>query len=266
MTDERQDRLIDDYLQGRSDEAAIREIDRLAREDHDFRETLMAVAVVEAALRDRSPASVGPGRGRARLAGLAAATGAAAAVAGWLWVAAVPGRSDACQVVDTRGRVLLLAETKQEQATSVSSGDVIASGRRIWTCPWGAVALRLADGSRIQFDRGSEARLQCTPRPHIDLAQGIVFVTRNADEAGSTTITSQHASVTIDSGLAAVITDEERTVIEVAAGEAWLSDHPDGARTKISAGQVAVVKQNQAGGISVHQGRLSWELPPVPEE
>jgi ferric-dicitrate binding protein FerR (iron transport regulator) len=265
MTDERHEQLIDDYLQGRGDEATIRMVDRLVREDEGFRDTLLAAAVAAAALGDRSapnaaPASSAPHR-RAWLAGLAAA---AAAAAGWLWLAGAPGRSDACRVVDTRGSVLLLGGSPGQEPEPVAAGDLIASDRRIWTCPWGAVSLQLADGTRVQFDRSSEARLVCTRRPRIDLAQGTAFVTRQAAVAGVATLTSPHAAITIDRGLAAVIADGDRTIVEVAEGEARLTDRNGGRETRIAAGQVAVFERDSLGDIRVREGRLSWELPEDP--
>jgi len=272
MRSEEHERLIDDYLQGRSDEAAIRQIDGLAREDDGFREALVMAAALQAALGERSAAGGGPalapGPGRSWLAGFAAAAAAAAAVAaaaGWLWVTAMPGHSDTCRVVETRGLVLLLPETPTERATPLATGDVVEAGRRISTCPWGAVALRLGDGSRIQFDRGSVARLLSTSRPEVDLVQGIVFVTRHRGLESSVTVTSQHASLAIDHGLAAMTTDTERTVIEIAEGDAWLCNHPAGERTRIADGQITVVEQDQAGGIQIRPGRLRWELPAGPE-
>lgn len=271
MRNEEHERLIDDYLQGRSDEAAIRQIDGLAREDVGFREALVTAAALEAALGERSAAGSGPalapGPGRSRLAGFAAAAAAAAvaAAAGWLWVTAMPGRSDTCRVVETRGLVLLLPETPTERATPLAKGDVVEAGRRISTCPWGAVALRLGDGSRIQFDRGSEARLLSTLRPEFDLVRGMVFVTRHRGLESSVTVTSQHASLDIDHGLAAMTTDTERTVIEVAEGDAWLCNRAAGERTRIAGGQITVVEQDQAGGIQIRPGRLRWELPAGPE-
>jgi ferric-dicitrate binding protein FerR (iron transport regulator) len=264
MTDERHEQLIDDYLHGRADEATIRMVDRLVRADESFRATLLTAAVTAAALQDRSgsgPATVAsPPRSRGWLAGMASAAVAAAAAAGWLWLA-TPERSDACQVVDTRGSVLLLGATPGDKPEPLAAGDVITSDRRIWTCPWGAVALQLADGTRVQFDRGSEAKLVCTRRPRIDLAQGTAFVTRKADAAGEAIVTSPHAAITIDRGLAAVIADGERTIVEVAEGEARLTDLDGRRQTRVVAGQVAVVERDSQGDIRVREGRLSWELP-----
>jgi ferric-dicitrate binding protein FerR (iron transport regulator) len=269
MSDDRHEHLIDDFLQGRSDRTAIREVERLIREDAGFREALAETALVEAALSDRPAAGVAPApalrRVRPRPVVLVAASIAAAALAAGLWLVTVPGRRDGCQVVETRGRVLLLAETPAERSQALGSGDKIATGRRIWTCPWGAVAVRLGDGSRIQLDRGSEARLLSTSRPDVELTEGIVFVTRQAGLTGSATITSRHASVALEHGLAAVTADEDRTVVEVAEGEAWLRDRGHGEQTRITAGQVAVVEPAPEGGIRILPGRLRWELPADPE-
>jgi ferric-dicitrate binding protein FerR (iron transport regulator) len=269
MSDDRHERLIDDFLHGRSDQTAIREVERLIREDSGFREALAETALLESALSDRSAARAAaaptPRRGLPRPVGIAAAGIAAAAVAAGLWLVAVPGREDGCQVVDARGLVLLLAETPAERSRALGSGDRVATGRRIWTCPWGAVALRLGDGSRIQFDRGSEARLLSTSRPDVELTEGIVFVTRQTGLTGSATITSRHASVALEHGLAAVTADDDRTVIEVAEGEAWLHDRRRGEQTRITAGQVAVVEPAPEGGIRILPGRLRWELPADPD-
>lgn len=268
MTDERHEQLIDDYLHGRANEATIRTVDRLVREDEGFRDTLLAAAVTAAALQERSGRRAAPvaspPRRRTWLAGLASAALAAAAAAGWLWLATTSGRSDACQVVDTRGSVLLLGAAPGEKPQSLAAGDLITSDRRIWTCPWGAVSLQLTDGTQIQFDRGSEARLVCTRQPRIDLAQGTAFVTRKADVAGVATLTSPHAAITIDRGLAAVIADRDRTIVEVAEGEVGLTDRDGRRQTRISAGQVAVVERDAQGNIRVREGRLSWELPEDP--
>ena len=59
--------------------------------------------------------------------------------------------------------------------------------------------------------------------------------------------------------------DEDRTVVEVAEGEAWLRDRGHGEQTRITAGQVAVVEPAPEWGIRILPGRLRWELPADPE-
>lgn len=270
MTDERYDRLIDDYLQGRSTAAEIREIDELVQTDERFRAALAAAALDEAALEqlfeERSaiggggPTTVRPRRGlAAAIAGIAAV----AAAASWLLLTGVDASGAACRVVETRGAVLLLPRAPGERATPVDAGDEIAAERRIWTCPWGAVALRLADGSRLQIDRGSEAMLECGRRPQIELLRGTAFVTREHRDAGGTVLKTAQASIAVGHGLAAVIVEKDRTVIEVAEGETVLTV-PGGTSTRITGGQVAIFERDGGGDVQVRKGRLQWQLPDAP--
>lgn len=270
MTDERHERLIDDYLQGRSTAAEIREIDALARTDERFRAALAAAAHDEADLEHlfagpatrmkAMPAAVLP---RRSLAAAVAGLTAVAAAVGWLLILGVDADGAACRVVETRGAVLLLAREPGERATPVNAGDVIAAERRIWTCPWGAVALRLADGSRLQIDRASEAMLECGLRPQIELFRGTAFVTRDRRAAGSAVLKTARASIEVGHGLAAVVVDEDHTVIEVAEGEAFLTA-AGGRTTRIAEGQVAVLEKDGSGDVQVRKGRLEWQLPDAP--
>lgn len=266
MMDERNERLIDAHLEGRLTDGEIRELDALVRTDPRFRAALAAAAHDEASLAElcgRRPAAGGgpspSARSRSRL--VAALAGlAAAAAAGWLWLAGVDGAAATCRVVETRGSVLLLARGPGEEATPLTAGDEIAAERRIWTCPWAAVALRLADGTRLQIDRASEATLACGRRPQVDLIRGTAFVTRERGAAGSAVLKTAQASIEVGHGLAAVVVDEERTVIEVAEGETFLSA-AGGPLTRIAAGQVAVLKKDGGSSVEVRQGRLEWQLP-----
>lgn len=265
MTDERHDRLIDDYLQGRSSGPEIREIDALVRADERFRAALAVAAHDEALLEQLFGGRVAfaggrPTAGRVRRGLLVAAAGlaAVAATAGWLWLSNADAA--ACRVVETRGSVLLLARIPGEHATPVEAGDVIVSEQRIWTCPWGAVALRLADGTRLQIDRGSEATLACGGRPQVDLITGTAFVTRERRTAGTAMLKTAQCSIEVGHGLAAVVVDGDRTVIEVAEGETLLTA-AGGRTTRLAAGQVAVLKQDEGGDIQVRKGRLEWTLP-----
>jgi ferric-dicitrate binding protein FerR (iron transport regulator) len=183
-----------------------------------------------------------------------------AAAVGWLWLPNTDATDAACRVVETRGSVLLLPRDPGEEATPLAAGDVIATERRIWTCPWAAVALRLADGTRLQIDRASEATLACGRRPRVELIRGTAFVTRQRGAAGSAVLQTPQASIEVGHGLAAVVVDEDRTVIEVAEGETCLTA-AGGPTTRIAAGQVAVLEKDGDGGVEVRQGRLEWQLP-----
>lgn len=267
MTDERHDRLIDDYLQGRSTNAEIREVDSLVRADQQFRAALAAAAHDEAALErlfGSRPATKGrqPTARRPHHGPLAAAAGLAAmaAAVGWLLVSGVDANGGGCRVLETRGSVLLLPRAPGEKATPVAAGDVIAAERRIWTCPWGAAALRLTDGTRLQIDRGSEATLACGRRPQVELIRGTAFVTREHAADRGVVLTTAQASIEVGNGLAAVVVDHDRTIVEVAEGETRLTA-AGGEATQITAGQVAVLKQGGDGGIEVRKGRLEWQLP-----
>lgn len=265
MTDERHERLIDAYLQGRLTTVEIREVDALVRQDRRFRTALAVAAHDEAALAD-----LGGGRAagggppavvrRWRRLLVAGAGLAVAATGGWLWFAGWGGGAAACRVVETRGSVLLLARAAGEEATPLAAGDEIAAERRIWTCPWAAVALRLADGTRLQIDRASEAALACGPRPRVELIRGTAFVTRERGAAGTALLTTAQASIEVAHGLAAVVVDDDRTVVEVAEGETSLTV-PGGGTTRIAAGQVAVFENDGGGDVRVRRGRLAWQLP-----
>lgn len=268
MTDERHERLIDDYLQGRATDAEVREIDALVRTDERFRAALAAAAHDEAALVEVCGGRAARRRGRptvdrpwnrlaAACAGLAAV---AASTAGWLWLSGLNANAAACRVVETRGSVLLLAREAGAPATPVAAGDVIVNDRRIWTCPWAAVALRLGDGTRLQIDRASEAALTCERRPQVDLFKGTVFVTRAHGATGSAVLKTGQATIEVGHGLAAVVVDGDRTVVEVAEGETRLTT-VDGTTTQVAEGQVAILEKDGVGGVQVRQGRLEWQLP-----
>ncbi len=267
MTDNRHERLIDDYLQGRSTDAEIREIDSLVQRDPRFREAIATAAHDEATLEHLfgrrpaidggRPAAVRSHRGRlAAVAGLAAV----AASVGWLVVSGVDASGAACRVVETRGLVLLLPRVAGEKATAVEAGATIAADRRIWTCPWGAAALRLADGTRLQIDRGSEAMLACGRRPQVELIRGTAFVTRDRGAEGGAVLTTAQASIEVEDGVVAVVVDRDRTIVEVAEGETRLTG-AGGKTARITTGQVAVLKREGNGDINVREGRLEWNLP-----
>jgi ferric-dicitrate binding protein FerR (iron transport regulator) len=262
---EKHEQLIEDYLQGRLAGAEIQDIDALVRTDPRFcaalalaaddEATLLALHAASPAIGDGQRASAWPLR-RLLPAGVALA---AAAAVGWLWLAGMQDRGVACQVVETRGLVLLLPETEGTHPTPVAAGDRIAAKRRIWTCPWGAVALRLADGTRLQFDRASTATLADGRQTQVELIRGTVFVTRDRGIAGSAVLKTSQAAIAVGHGLAAVVVDGDRTVIEVSEGEAQVSA-AGGTTTQIAAGQVAVLEKD-GGGVQVRRGRLQWQLP-----
>lgn len=265
MTADRRGRLIEDYLQGRATAAEIREIDALVRDDDRFRSTLAMAAHDEAALEHlcgrRVPVVQAVTEGRGLCGGLLAVVAAGVAVAvGWLWLAGRTQPPIGCQVVETRGSVLLLARDPGHEATPLGAGDVIDTDRRISTGPWAAVALRLANGTRLQIDRASEATLACGGRTRVGLIKGTAFVTRDRSATGSAVLTTPQASIEIAHGMASVVVDDDRTVVEVAAGETTLTV-PGGGTARIAAGQVAVVEQDDGGAVRVRQGRLTWHVP-----
>ena len=269
MTDERHEWLIENYLQGRLGAAEIREVDALVRTDPRFRAALATAAHDEAALAGlyggrkaigSGPSAAGRTLRRFVAAGVGLAAVAAAAAIGWLWLSGAGDDGGACRVVETRGSVLLLARAAGEEATPLAAGDAIVAERRIWTCPWGAVALRLADGTRLQIDRDSEAAVACGRRPQVDLIRGTAFVTRDRGTVGSAVLKTAQASIEVGQGLAAVVVDGDRTVVEVAEGETSIIA-AGGVTTRIAAGQVAILEKDGDGGVQVRQGRLEWQLP-----
>lgn len=267
MTEDRRERLIEDYLQGRATAAEIRAIDALVRADERFPATLAAAAHDEAALEQlcgrRVPIAKGAsaGRGmRGRLLATAAAGVVVAVTVAWLWLAGRTQPPIGCQIVETRGSVLLLARDPGEEATPLVAGDAIDSDGRIRTGPWAAVALRLANGTRLQIDRASEATLACGTQTRVGLIKGTAFVTCDRNAAGSTVLTTPQASIELTRGVASVVADDDRTVVEVGAGEMTLTVL-GGETTRIVAGQVAVVEKDDGGAVRVRHGRLTWQLP-----
>lgn len=261
---QKHEQLIDDYLQGRLTGAAIQELDALVRSDPRFCAALALAADDEASLLALHHAPPAIGVGQRAAAGtlrrlLPAGIALMAAAAGWLWLVGMQDRGAACQVVETRGRVLLLPETEGTRPTPVAAGDTIAAERRIWTCPWGAVAMRLADGTRVQLDRASTATLAGGRQSQVELIRGTIFVTRDRRAAGRTVLKTSQAAIAVGHGLTAVVVDGDRTVVEVADGEAEVSA-AGGTTTRIAAGQVAVLEKD-GGGVQVRRGRLQWQLP-----
>jgi ferric-dicitrate binding protein FerR (iron transport regulator) len=265
MTEDRRERLIEAYLQGRATASEIREIDALVRSDPRFPATLAAAANDEAALEHlcghRVPFAAGMTAGRVMRGGLlAAVVGVVVVAGGWLWLAGRPQPLIGCQVVETRGSVLLLARDPGDEATPLEAGDVVDTDGRIRTGPWAAVALRLANGTRLQIDRASEATLANGSRTRVNLIKGTVFVTRDRNAVGSVVLTTPQASIELISSVASVVVDDARTVVEVAAGETTLMTTGDGT-TQIAAGQVVIVERGDGGAVLVRQGRLTWQLP-----
>lgn len=95
------------------------------------------------------------------------------------------------------------------------------------------------------------------------MIRGTAFVTRESGAAGNAVLTTPQASIEVGHGLAAVVVDEDRTVVEVAEGETSLTV-PGGRTTRIAAGQVAVFENDGRGDVRVRQGRLAWQLPESP--
>ena len=122
------------------------------------------------------------------------------------------------------------------------------------------MALRLANGTRLQIDRASEATVACGAQTRVELIKGTAFVTCDRNAAGSAVLTTPQASIELTRGVASVVVDDDRTVVEVAAGETTLTVL-GGETTRIAAGQVAVVEKDDGGAVRVRQGRLAWQLP-----
>ena len=58
-------------------------------------------------------------------------------------------------------------------------------GRSLWTCPWGAAAMRLADGAAMQLDRNTIVALsEVQGKRQLAIKRGVFFLTRQGAGRG----------------------------------------------------------------------------------
>jgi ferric-dicitrate binding protein FerR (iron transport regulator) len=166
------------------------------------------------------------------------------------------------RVVETRGLVLALPEG-EGQAIPISAGGPVPLGRSLWTCPWGAAAMRLADGAAMQLDRNTIVALsEVQGKRQLAIKRGVFFLTRqNVDHGAGITVTTGQASVEVVDAQVAVAVDKRRTLVEVAEGQVHVAPRPDGPSVVVSAGHYLIVGADASP--RVHAGRLAWRLEPA---
>ena len=82
------------------------------------------------------------------------------------------------RIIQTRGLVVALP-IGPGQPEKVPVESPIPVGRSLWTCPWGAAAVRFGDKTSIELDRSTEARISETEAGQdVELKQGILYATR----------------------------------------------------------------------------------------
>ena len=123
------------------------------------------------------------------------------------------------KVVQTRGTVLVLPEGKGK-AVPVSVGIPVPTGRSLWTCPWGAAAMRFADGVLVDLERNTVASISETGSVRqVTLKKGVAFVTQlGPAHEHKMVVTTVDGSVTV--------ADAQVAVAAKPAG----NDHRSGAR------------------------------------
>jgi ferric-dicitrate binding protein FerR (iron transport regulator) len=166
------------------------------------------------------------------------------------------------RLVEMRGLVLALPEGKGD-AAPLSVGSAIPVGRSLWTCPWGAAAIRLANGVSLQLDRNtvvslSEAKDVLTAA----VKHGILFVAKqDAAKKGSVTVSTAHTLVKVVDAQVAVAVDAGRTIVEVAEGRAQVTRTPDNQSVTVPANHYVIVGPDAK--LEVVKGRLVWQLGPT---
>ena len=280
------EKLIADYLAGRSPPEDVGRLEALIRADESFRRRLLEEASMDVHLRQTlGGIALGPrvplGDRRWRLGWLAAAAAMlAVAVAGWamalnwrqqahdsqidiarLQVHVVELQNEAQalvelhaaelamrpetpaadtvspQVIDTRGLVLLLPREQGQRAKSASTGSAIPAGQAVWTCPWGGVGTRYADGTSVSLSRSTTAAFSEDSGAHqIKLHSGTVSLERFpevADEQAAV-IETRQAIITLARGLVTVVAGKTETLVEVGTNQAVVTRKSDGATDRKS--------------------------------
>ena len=166
------------------------------------------------------------------------------------------------RVIETRGLVLALPEG-DGKSIPVSIGGPIPAGRSLWTCPWGAAAIRLADGSSMQLDRNTTVAVSgADGKRRMAIKRGILFLTRQgATREEGIVVTSDHAAVEVIDAQVAVAVDDGRTLVEVAEGQVQVMPQPDGPSVVVPAGHYLII--GAATPPRVLAGRLAWRLEPA---
>jgi ferric-dicitrate binding protein FerR (iron transport regulator) len=183
------------------------------------------------------------------------------------------------QVIETRGLVLAFPEAKPmpfprggyagsepnrwDEAIPISVGGEIPNGKRLWTCPWGGAALRLADGSSMQLDRSTVVSFaESHGKRQLTIAQGVFFLTRqDAAKDHGISVQTRQASIDVVDAQVAVAVDKRRTLIEVAEGEVEVAPVPEGPSVTVPAGHYLIV--GASAEPQVVEGRLVWRLEPA---
>jgi ferric-dicitrate binding protein FerR (iron transport regulator) len=183
------------------------------------------------------------------------------------------------QVIETRGLVLAFPGGKPasptpgndaaiepndwEEAVPISVGGEIPNGKRLWTCPWGGAAIRLADGSSMQLDRSTVVSFtESQGKRRLKISQGVFFLTRQdaSNDHGISVLTDQ-ASIDVVDAQVAVAVDKWRTLIEVAEGEVEVAPVPEGPGVMVPAGHYLIV--GASAEPKAVEGRLVWRLEPA---
>ncbi|MBN2584970.1 MAG: FecR domain-containing protein [Planctomycetes bacterium] len=183
-------------------------------------------------------------------------------------VAAEHGQSP--EIIDTRGLVLLLPEQQGEDAMSVSMGSAIPEGRALWTCPWGGADTRFSDGARVSLSRSTTAVFtERDGKRRIILRGGVLSVERHGDSPAQepTVVETAGAVISMERGLATIVIDEGRTIVEIGSGKASVTRAADGTAIDVLPGQYVVVAENEE--FRAVKGRLQMTptvLKPQPDE
>ncbi len=177
---------------------------------------------------------------------------------------AVVQESKALEIIDTRGLVLLCGANEQDLPISEGVGSIIPAGRDVWTCPWGGVGTRDADGTLISLDRNTVASFAESGKAReVWLREGIVSVMRPVAKQYQrpALITTREATVTLNGGQVTVVAETNRTLVETAGGQVTVRRRSDGRTVTVSQGHYAIV--GASGEVSELAGRLQWDPAPL---
>jgi ferric-dicitrate binding protein FerR (iron transport regulator) len=164
--------------------------------------------------------------------------------------------------VQTRGTVLVLPEG-EGKALPVSVGIPVPTGRSLWTCPWGAAAMRFADGVLVDLERNTVAAISETGSVRqVTLKKGVAFVTQlGPAHEHKMVVTTADGSVTVADAQVAVAVSPRGTIIEVAQGKVHFTRKAEDRGVMVAAGQYVIVGPgNEPRALD---GRLAWSLEPI---
>lgn len=166
------------------------------------------------------------------------------------------------RIIQTRGLVVALP-VGPGQPVKVPVESPIPVGRSLWTCPWGAAAVRFGDRTSIELDRSTEARISETEAGQdVELKQGILYATRRrATHPGRTAVSTAQAAVNMVDGQVAVAIEGPKTMVEVSQGQVEVTRRSDGRRMVVHEKHYVIIRDDAEP--QIQKGQFVWRLEPT---